>query len=166
MSMKWARDVNPISGLCRASSAIRCRFVDTSTGPDAPAMFPSNGRLKRRPFHSAGSSGRVPPPHRYYGTLRIPTALPAALRRLRLAVPSFRPLFVPTSSGPELGINLELVAGSPAGDHDGNGRASQVPEHPSCPYALFLDPGRTEHARPLRRVGAAPARVNSGGSRD
>ena len=26
-----------------------------------------------------------------------------------------------------------------------------------CPYALFFDPGRTEHARPLRRVGVAPA---------
>ena len=26
-----------------------------------------------------------------------------------------------------------------------------------CPYALFFDPGRTENARPLRRVGAAPA---------
>jgi ferredoxin len=26
-----------------------------------------------------------------------------------------------------------------------------------CPFALFSDPGRTEHARPLRRVGVAPA---------
>ena len=26
-----------------------------------------------------------------------------------------------------------------------------------CPYALFFDPGRTEHARPLQRVGMAPA---------
>src|SRR5260370_1030632 len=26
-----------------------------------------------------------------------------------------------------------------------------------CPFALFFDPGRTEHARPLRRVGMAPA---------
>jgi hypothetical protein len=99
------------------------------------------------------------------GTLRLPAAHLAALRCLRLAIPSFRPLFVPTSSGRELWINLELVAGTPAGSHDGNGRVSQVPERPSCPCALFLDPGRTEHARPLRRLGAAPACVNNGGSR-
>ena len=79
--------------------AIRCCFVDTSTGSDAPAMFPSNGHLKRHPLHSAGSFGRVPPPQRYYGTLRLPVAHLAALRCLRLAIPSFRPLFVPTSLG-------------------------------------------------------------------
>src|SRR3974390_2732297 len=58
------------------------------------------------------------------------------------------PRFVPCSSPPardgKLGISLELVAGTPAGNHDGNGRVSQVPERPSCPYALFLDPGGTE----------------------
>src|SRR6516165_804018 len=53
--MRCPRDVNPISGLCRASSAIRCCFVDTSTGSDAPAMFPSNGCLKRHPLSSTGS---------------------------------------------------------------------------------------------------------------
>ena len=53
--------MNPISGLCRASSAIRCCFVDTSTGFDAPAMFPSNGVMTRRPLPSAGSLGMVPP---------------------------------------------------------------------------------------------------------
>ena len=35
--------------------AIRCRFVDTSTGSDAPAMFPSNGVMTRCPLPSAGS---------------------------------------------------------------------------------------------------------------
>src|SRR5271157_2130382 len=90
--------------------AIRRCFVDTSTGSDAPAMFPANGQLKRRPLHSAGSFGRVPPPQRYYGTLRLPAAHLAALRFLRLAIPSFRPLFVPASSGRELRIHLELVS--------------------------------------------------------
>src|SRR5512135_3845822 len=50
--------------LCRASCAIRCRFVDTSTGFDAPAMFPSNGLMTRRPLPSAGSLGMVPRPPR------------------------------------------------------------------------------------------------------
>ena len=31
-----------------------------------------------------------------------------------------------------------------AGSDGGDGRVSQVPERPSCPCALFLDPGRTE----------------------
>ena len=56
-------------------------------------------------------------------------------------------------------------SGSRAGNVSGDGRVSQVPERPSCPCALFLDPGRTEHARPLRRVDAAPACVYNGGSR-
>ena len=48
----------------------------------------------------------------------------------------------------------------------GNGRASQVPGGSSCAYAVFSDPGGTERARPLRRVGAAPASAYDEGSRD
>ena len=67
------------------------------------------------------------------------------------------PWFVPTNSGPELGIILELVNRAPHRQFDdGNGRVSQVPEHPSCPFALFLDPGRTEGARPLQRLRHGP----------
>ena len=43
------------SGDCFASSAIRCCFVGTVPGFDAPAMFPSNGSTTRRPLPSAGS---------------------------------------------------------------------------------------------------------------
>ncbi len=52
------------------------------------------------------------------------------------------------------------------GNVSGDGRVSQVPEQPSCPCALFLDPGGTEHARPLRRVDTAPACVYDGGSHE
>ena len=115
-------------------------------------MFPSNGQLKRRPLHSAGSFGQVPPPQRYYGTLRLPAAHLAALRCLRLAIPSF----VPCSSPParDRAVDQPGVGkpGLQAGSHDGDGRVSQVPERPSCPCALFLDPGRTE----VRQAIAAP----------
>src|SRR4051812_36343556 len=107
-------------------------------------MFPSNGPLKRRPLPSAGSFGRVPPPPRYYGALRIPAARLAALRCLRLAIPSFRPVFVPVGLGRGPRINLELVSRVSNRHCDGNGRVSQVPERPSYPCALFWDPGRTE----------------------
>src|SRR5215467_2959023 len=75
MSMKEARDGNPISGHCRASCAIRCRFVSTVLGFDAPAMCPSNGVMTWRPLLSTGSLGMVPPFRRYYGTLRLPAVL-------------------------------------------------------------------------------------------
>jgi hypothetical protein len=142
-----------LSGLCRASSAIRCRFVDTSTGSDAPAMFPSNGRLKRRPLRSAGSFGRVPPLPRYYGTLRLPAAHLAAFRCLHLAIPPLRPIRS-HRPGRAAGGTGSWYSGSRAGNVGGNGRVSQVPERPSCPCALFLDPGRTE----MRQAIAAPRR--------
>ncbi len=40
---------------------------------------------------------------------------------------------------------------------DGDGRASQVPGEPSCPYALFSDPGRSARTRPLQCGSTAPA---------
>jgi hypothetical protein len=44
-------------------------------------------------------------------------------------------------------------------------RASQVPGEPCCAYAVFFDPGETDSARPLRRVGAAPVSMQAKGSR-
>ena len=42
----------------------------------------------------------------------------------------------------------------------------RFPGHPECPLAVFLDPGRTGRARPLRRADVAPACVNNEGSRE
>src|SRR5271157_3283673 len=53
----------------------------------------------------------VPLAHRYYETLRLPATHFAALRFLRLAIPSLRPLFVPPAPDAEPWINLELVGG-------------------------------------------------------
>jgi len=50
----------------------------------------------------------VPLAQRYYETLRLLAAPFAALRFLRLAIPSFRPQFVPTGSGREPWISLEF----------------------------------------------------------
>ena len=64
--------------------------------------------------------------------------------------------FVPCSSPPardgSCGSTWSWSPGLQAGSHDGDGRVSQVPERPSCPCALFLDPGRTE----VRQAIAAP----------
>src|SRR6516165_635141 len=84
-----------------------------------PLSFRGHGIRSRRTWHvslqrfmrrcllpSTGSLGTVPLVHRYYETLRLPTARFAALRFLRLAIPPVCPPFVPSSPGPELRINL------------------------------------------------------------
>ena len=94
----------------------------------------------------AGSFGQVPPPQRYYGTLRLPAAHLAALRFLRLAIPSF----VPCSSPPtrDRAVDQPGVGkpGLQAGSHDGDGRVSQVPERPSCPCACSWTPVGPKYA--------------------
>ena len=55
--------------------------------------------MRRHPLPSTGSLGLVPPLPRYYEVLRLPTAHFAALRFLRWAIPSLRPLFVPPGPG-------------------------------------------------------------------
>src|SRR5271157_2515369 len=55
--------------------------------------------MRRHPLPSTGSLGLVPPLQRYYEVLRLPAAHFAALRFLRLAIPSLRPLFVPPGPG-------------------------------------------------------------------
>src|SRR5208337_727342 len=55
--------------------------------------------MRRHPLPSTGFLGLVPPLQRYYEVLRLPAAHFAALRFLRLAIPSLRPLFVPPGPG-------------------------------------------------------------------
>ena len=53
--------------------------------------------MRRRPLPLPGSLRLVPLGQQYYETLRLPAVHLAALRCLRLAIPSFRPWFVPTA---------------------------------------------------------------------
>ena len=55
--------------------------------------------MRRHPLPLTGSLGLVPPLQRYYEVLRLPAAHFAALRFLRLAIPSLRPSFVPDGPG-------------------------------------------------------------------
>ena len=55
--------------------------------------------MRRHPLPLTGSLGLVPPLQRYYEVLRLPAAHFAALRFLRLAIPSLRPWFVPPGPG-------------------------------------------------------------------
>ena len=71
-----------------ASSAIRCRDVETGPNLGVLAVFPSTGATCRCPLPSTGSRGLNPPLRRYYETLRLLAVHPPALRCLRPAVPS------------------------------------------------------------------------------
>jgi hypothetical protein len=101
----------------------------------------------------------VPLLQRYYEVLRRPAVLLAALRCLRLAIPSLAPVFV-SPARPDAGLGpgaFGFGSPTPTGCRDGDDGASQVPGESCCTYALFFDPGRTERTRPLRCVGTAPA---------
>ena len=88
------------------------------------------------PIHNAappslyGVRKAVPPLQRYYGALRLLAVHLAALRFLRLAIPSFRPSFVPVGLGRRPRIILELVSRVSSRQFDGDGKVSQVPGEP------------------------------------
>src|SRR6202522_4314450 len=88
----------------------------------------------------------VPLAQRYYETLRLLAALLAALRFLRLAIPSFRPWFVPTGSGREPWISLELVSRAPAGSQRWRRQGLPSSRETRRSFAMFLRP-RCDQAR-------------------
>jgi hypothetical protein len=124
----------------------------------APPGAPRRVRPSAAPFPPLGPPRRVPQLRRYYGAVRLPVPLsprfvafawryPAVclgLRSLRSRTPNRGPgdrIPAPISGQ----CRREAI------------RASQGSRTTHCPFALFFDPGRTEHARPSRRVGMAPA---------
>jgi hypothetical protein len=135
------------------------------TGLGVPGICPSGGLMARRLLPSAGSLGAVPPRHRYYSTLRLPSTPPAALRLLRLAVSRRHPRFAPVATGcaghgpgvghPVLPPGLtEKMEGPPRFLEDLRERAP------------FSDPGGIADARPWRRRDAAFRSEDNVGSRE
>src|SRR3974377_582087 len=141
------------------------RHILESLSPPPLAGFAGHGWGGPR---AAGSGRAVLPIQHYYGALRLLAVHLAALRFLRLAIPSLRPLFVPISSGLSWGSSWSFYPGSPAGRYDGDGKVSQVPGEPWCSFAMFSDPGVTRHAEWVQvslMPGAAPASDQGEGSR-
>jgi hypothetical protein len=75
------------------------------------AWFRPRVRDAAPPFAPRGPGGSVPPLPHYYEALRLPDIHLAALRCLRLAIPSWCPLFVPTSPGLGWGSTRSWSAG-------------------------------------------------------
>jgi hypothetical protein len=157
---------SPAASRPRPCDAIRRRPVEMGSRLGVLVIFLSGGLLARRPLPSAGSLGSVPPRHRYYETLRIPVARPAALRCLRTGgipvVSEFRsrgrrmrrPRAWSWSPGTSRRELAEKTTGPPR--FLGNPRER----------ALFSDPGGIACARPSRRRDAAFRFDDNVGSRE
>jgi hypothetical protein len=143
--MWWFSDVKLSSGACCARVAIVCCRVEMVSDLGMSGIVPLRRSAIRRPLPSTGSFGSVPRLHQYFGALRLPAALPAALRCLRLAVPLFalvlRSRRRPSAATAGQGLG---VTGCPScRSTRGDGRTSQVPGEPRCAHALLFDPGGT-----------------------
>ena len=129
---------------CLASSAIRCR--DVETGPQPRCV----GRLSLHRCHlpvppslPRGLVGSIPPLRRYYETLRLLAVHPPALRCLRPAVPSRAPAAslrrTPGAASTASGVVSRCPP--PGGLYDGDDEASRVPGKPTRTHATRSDPG-------------------------
>jgi hypothetical protein len=82
----------PVKGI-RLVTLWRCPSHDPSPCGDTLmrhgvlGVGPTSGPQRGTPFAPRGPVGPVPPLRRYYGALRLPDSLFAALRFLRLAIP-------------------------------------------------------------------------------
>jgi hypothetical protein len=111
------------------------------------SCFPPTGPSPDAPLPSAGSAGAPTCPD-FDGTiraLRLPAARPAALRFLRLAVPSGASVLRSHGAGCYTAGLGTLFTRPPTWPtcSEGDDRASHVPGEPSCAYALLFDPGGT-----------------------
>jgi hypothetical protein len=99
----------------------------------------------------------VPPLRRYYGVLRRPASLSPRFVAFAWRYPALRLSFCSHRSR-ALTAGRGLVIRFPRAGivRRETTRTSQVPGEPCCSYAVFFDPGRTDNARPMQRVGVAP----------
>ena len=128
---------------CLASSAIRCRDVETGPTLGVLAVFPSTGATCRCPPSLHGVSWAQFP--RFGGTLRhsdsspsIPPRFVAFARRYH---PSTCSSLRRTPGAPSTASGLVSRCPRPGGLYDGDDEASRVPGKPTRTHATRSDPG-------------------------
>ena len=149
-----------------ATRAIRRRYVDMVQVTMYLPGFASTAHETAPP--SLDGVPRVGSPlQRYYEVLRLPAAHFAALRFLRLAIPSLRPWFVPPAPDAEPWINLELVGGISSRLARWKRQGLPSSRRYPCDHSPYSsDPGVTRQAEwtMSKLPGAAPATDNDEGS--
>ena len=140
-------------------TATRNSFGHRAAGLSVPTLSPSCGSAIQVPpsLHRVPAAA-VPRLRHYYEALRLPTALPDALRRPSHA--GDRPVrLCSLRSARRRPAAWSFAVRQPRAHlRIGNGRVSQVPGEPCCAYALLSDPGRTNAPGPK----GAPARPPPG----
>jgi hypothetical protein len=136
----------PHSGTWLVTLWARCPSHDPSASrlhagrSNALGVVPASSPQRGGPFAPRGPGGPVPPLLRYYEALRLPAVHLAALRCLRLAIPSF----VPCSSPPARDIAVDLPGVGkpelqPAVTTETAG-PPRFPSHPRVPAPCSLTP--------------------------
>ena len=144
-----------------ALSRLRRLHGDMLVRFDALAWFPTSSPQRGGPFSPRGPGGPVPPPRRYYGTLRLPSVLLAALRCLRLAIPPPRRAFAPGDRRRAIAGIGALVIRAPepelSVETDGSPRFPGTPHVPWPCSPTPAGPGTPGHCG----VSAWPPRLTS-----
>ncbi len=128
-------------------SAIRCCFVGTVKGFDAPAMVLSNGVMTWRPLLSTGSLGMVPLLRRYDGRSDSPPSFSARFdiftsryrRSSRRSLPS-------VVGGPPEAKRSGVPGSSSGMSMETSGALSKVPWKPWWSLSVLFDPSRISQA--------------------
>jgi hypothetical protein len=156
--------------LTSVSTALRRHCVDMGSGPDVPAMFPSDGRLTRKPpsLHRLRAGWPVRRLLGYYEALRrLPAHRPKLIGFAEDLPPCASDAFAPFAAhwqpqGPGPWGSADPRSRTNGGDR----QASQVPGEPQGGRASFSDPGGTALPGQYGRAGAAPACAHGRGSHD
>ena len=127
---------------CLASSAIRCRDVETGPNSVCWPSFPPTVPPAGAPFPPRGLVGSIPPLRRYYETLRLLAAHPPALRCLRPAVPSEHLRFAPSDARCDVhGLGLGEPVPAPRRSLRWRRRGLPGSREPTRTHATRSDPG-------------------------
>jgi len=132
--------------------------VTRNDATECSPWFPPPGTPAGSALPSSGSAEMRSPASTVLWRRPTPCAPLAVLGCLRPAIPcgasvGSLPAVQTRGRGPGVRRPVPTSGECPQGGSQGLSGSRAI----HCPYALFFDPGRTEHARPLRRVGVAPA---------
>ena len=129
--------------------AIRGLSVDPVSRYEAPVGCPPTNPGRTSPFPPQGPRGTGSPVSSVLWRCATSCVPHAALRCLRLALPGVALVVsLPSVRNANRGPGVRHPVPTAGLNRLETNRTSQVPGEPSCPYAVFFDPGKTKRTRP------------------